>query len=162
MAVFLLLPMQIWALSENGSCALIRFKFYSRGLLFHSSLGSIPLSGFFGMWLKTMDYAKLGLFLVLVLGLADFISCKRPAVVNIGAVLSYDSVIGRVTRPAIEAAVADVNSDKNILDGTRLNLIMESANCNAFLGAVGGRFFWLISNIIVLDDKSKLQYCFGF
>lgn len=100
-----------------------------------------PSSGFIGKWLKSIYFAKIGLFLVLVPGSGEFISCKRPAVVNIGAVLSYDSVIGRVAKPAIEAAVADVNSDKNILDGTRLNLIMESANCNAFLGAVGGRFF---------------------
>lgn len=85
-----------------------------------------------------MDFAKLSSFLVLVLGLSGIISCQRPPeVVNIGAVLTYDSTIGRVAKVAIEAAVADVNADKSILGGTRLNLIMENSNCNAFLGSIG-------------------------
>jgi len=85
-----------------------------------------------------MVFSKITFFLVLVLGLSGFISCQRPEYVNIGAVLTYDSVIGRVAKAAIEAAVADVNADKNILDGTRLNLIMEDSKCNAFLGSIGG------------------------
>ena len=88
-----------------------------------------------------MGFAKLILFLALVLDLNCPVSCEWPAVVNIGAIVAYDSVIGRVAKAAIEAAVADVNSDKNFLNGTRLNLIMENSNCNAFVGAVGGNPF---------------------
>ncbi|XP_020593976.1 glutamate receptor 3.7-like isoform X2 [Phalaenopsis equestris] len=61
---------------------------------------------------------------------------ERPAVVNIGAVLTYESAIGRVAKAAIEAAVQDVNASKKILNHTRLNLIMEDSNCSAFIGAV--------------------------
>ena len=88
-----------------------------------------------------MDFAKLILFLALVLGLNVPVSCERPAVVNMGAIVTYDSVIGRVAKAAIEAAVADVNSDKNVLGGTRLNLIMQDSNCNAFMGAIRGNNF---------------------
>lgn len=84
-----------------------------------------------------MDFANRMLVLVVALGLNAFISCERPAVVNIGAILAYDSVIGRVAKAAIEAAVADVNVDGSILGGTQLNLIMQNSNCNAFLGAIG-------------------------
>ncbi|XP_020270386.1 glutamate receptor 3.7-like [Asparagus officinalis] len=86
---------------------------------------------------QLMDFPKLGLFLVLILGWNDSFNCERPGVVNIGAILAYDSVIGRVAKAAIETAVHDVNSDKNVLAGTRLNLIMMNSNCNAFLGAIG-------------------------
>lgn len=88
-----------------------------------------------------MDFTKLALFLVLLLGLNGSVSCGGPRVVNIGAILTYDSVIGRVAKEAIEVAVADVNADKDVLDGIQLNLIMEDANCNAFTALVGGNTF---------------------
>lgn len=71
-----------------------------------------------------------------LLVLHGIVNGERPASVNIGAVLSYDSAIGRVAMGAIEAAVRDVNANKEILKGTKLNLIMEDSNCSAFTGAV--------------------------
>ncbi|KAJ8506830.1 hypothetical protein OPV22_007716 [Ensete ventricosum] len=73
--------------------------------------------------------------LVLATGFGVFAGAERPAVVNVGAVLTYDSVIGRVAKAAIEAAVADVNANASVLGGTRLNLVMRDANCNVFLGS---------------------------
>ncbi|URE02645.1 hypothetical protein MUK42_22637 [Musa troglodytarum] len=73
--------------------------------------------------------------LVLATGFGVFAGAVRPAVVSIGAVLTYDSVIGRVAKVAIEAAVADVNANASVLGGTRLNLVMRDANCNVFLGS---------------------------
>ncbi|CAL9093814.1 unnamed protein product [Musa textilis] len=73
--------------------------------------------------------------LVLATGFGVFAGAVRPAVVSIGAVLTYDSVIGRVAKAAIEAAVADVNANASVLGGTRLNLVMRDANCNVFLGS---------------------------
>ncbi|GKV13324.1 hypothetical protein SLEP1_g24351 [Rubroshorea leprosula] len=61
---------------------------------------------------------------------------SRPSVVNIGALLTFNSVIGRAARPAIEAAINDINSDPNILKGTKLNLILHDTNCSGFLGTV--------------------------
>ncbi|XP_010267707.1 PREDICTED: glutamate receptor 3.7-like isoform X2 [Nelumbo nucifera] len=69
--------------------------------------------------------------------LSGFVYCQRPAVVNVGAVFTYDSVIGRDAKVAMEAAVADINADQSILNGTRLNLIMADAQCNVFLGSIG-------------------------
>ncbi|CAL9174899.1 unnamed protein product, partial [Musa hybrid cultivar] len=73
--------------------------------------------------------------LLLATGFGVFAGAERPAVVKIGAVLTYDSVIGRVAKAAIEAAVADVNANASVLGGTRLNLVMRDANCSVFLGS---------------------------
>ncbi|KAL6136881.1 hypothetical protein ACLB2K_062176 [Fragaria x ananassa] len=62
--------------------------------------------------------------------------CEKPSVVNIGAIFTFDSVIGRVAKPAMQAAVSDVNADSGILKGTELKLFMEDANCSAFLASV--------------------------
>lgn len=63
---------------------------------------------------------------------------RRPESVNIGAVFAFDTVIGRAAKTAMEMAVSDVNEDPTVLMGTKLNLIMKDAMCNAFLGSIGG------------------------
>jgi glutamate receptor, ionotropic, plant len=45
--------------------------------------------------------------------------------VHIGALFTFDSVIGKAVRPAIELAVADVNADPSILLGTKLSVMQE-------------------------------------
>lgn len=62
--------------------------------------------------------------------------CQRPAVINVGAIFTFNSVIGRAAKTAMEAAVSDVNADRSILYGTTLKLIMEDANCSVFMGSV--------------------------
>ncbi|KAL3848974.1 hypothetical protein ACJIZ3_010856 [Penstemon smallii] len=61
---------------------------------------------------------------------------NRPKNVNIGALFTYNSVIGRSAMPAILAAVEDVNSDTTILKNTKLNLIMQDTNCSGFVGTI--------------------------
>lgn len=63
---------------------------------------------------------------------------SRPRFVNIGALFTINSVIGRSAKPAIKAAVDDVNSDSSILSGTKLNLILQDTNCSGFIGTVDG------------------------
>lgn len=63
---------------------------------------------------------------------------RRPGSVNIGAVFAFDTVIGRAAKTAMEMAISDVNEDPTVLKGTKLNLIMKDAMCNAFLGSIGG------------------------
>lgn len=63
-------------------------------------------------------------------------SSAKPNVVNIGALFTLNSVIGRSAKPAISAAVEDVNSDPGVLPETRLNLILHDTNCSGFLGTV--------------------------
>ncbi|KAJ4891470.1 Glutamate receptor 3.7 [Raphanus sativus] len=63
--------------------------------------------------------------------------CQRPQVVNLGAVFTFDSVIGRAAKVALEAAVSDVNADTSVLKDTELRLIMEDSSCNVFHGSFG-------------------------
>ncbi|KAI3789493.1 hypothetical protein L2E82_02290 [Cichorium intybus] len=63
-------------------------------------------------------------------------SSRMPSVVNVGALFTVNSVIGRSVKPAVAAAIDDVNSNSNILVGTRLNLILHDTNCSGFLGTI--------------------------
>ncbi|KAK6237219.1 hypothetical protein QUC31_002688 [Theobroma cacao] len=60
----------------------------------------------------------------------------RPDVVNIGALFSFNSTVGKVARVAIEAALEDVNSEPGVLNGTKLKLTMQDTNYSGFLGIV--------------------------
>ena len=63
----------------------------------------------------------------------------RPRVVNIGAILSFDSSIGKVAKIAIEAAIKDVNDNSSILNGTTLKIVMQDSKLSCgFLGIVEG------------------------
>ncbi|KAI9176994.1 hypothetical protein LWI28_009656 [Acer negundo] len=64
------------------------------------------------------------------------VSSSRPRSVTIGALFTSDSIIGRAARPAIVAAVDDVNNDPNILPGTKLNFIIHDTNCSGFVGTM--------------------------
>lgn len=65
---------------------------------------------------------------------------SRPSVLNIGAIISFDSTIGRVAKIAIDEAVKDVNADPNILPGTHLVVTMQDSNCSGFLGMIQGNY----------------------
>lgn len=77
-----------------------------------------------------------------ILGRAQNASVSSSAanVVNIGAVFTLNSFIGRAAQPAILAAIDDVNSDSSILEGRKLNVIFQDTNCSGFLGTVEGIF----------------------
>lgn len=62
----------------------------------------------------------------------------RPAEVRIGALFTFDSVIGKAVRPAIELAVAHVNADPSILRGTKLSVLMQDTKCSGFVGTIEG------------------------
>ncbi|GJU37053.1 glutamate receptor 3.4-like protein [Tanacetum coccineum] len=63
-------------------------------------------------------------------------SSRMPNVVNVGALFTVNSVIGRSVKPAIVAAIKDVNSSPTILRETTLNLISYDTNCSGFLGTM--------------------------
>ncbi|XP_078167545.1 glutamate receptor 3.5-like isoform X3 [Carex rostrata] len=56
--------------------------------------------------------------------------------INIGALYTYNSIIGRAVRIAIELALEDVNSDRTILPDTKLNVISQDTNCSGFLATI--------------------------
>ncbi|XP_022941510.1 glutamate receptor 3.3-like [Cucurbita moschata] len=84
------------------------------------------------IWLLSLLSLYCGIFPV---GLGKNIF-SRPSVVNIGAIFSFDSTIGKVAKIAIEEAVKDVNADPTILPTTNLWLQMQNSNCSGFLGMV--------------------------
>eukprot|EP01018_Ginkgo_biloba_P018050 Gb_20693 [translate_table: standard] len=58
----------------------------------------------------------------------------RPASVNVGALVAYNTTIGKVAKRAIQMALEDVNRNASVLNGTRLVLTMMDSNCSAFIG----------------------------
>ncbi|WZZ56554.1 hypothetical protein YC2023_056661 [Brassica napus] len=62
---------------------------------------------------------------------------KRPSSVNVGALFTYDSFIGRAAKPAFKAAMDDVNADQIVLKGTKLNIVFQDSNCSGFIGTMG-------------------------
>ncbi|PWA60593.1 glutamate receptor 3.7 [Artemisia annua] len=52
-------------------------------------------------------------------------SSKRPDVVHVGALFSFDSVIGKAAKIAMEEAVIDVNKDLKILNGTKIKILPQ-------------------------------------
>lgn len=95
-----------------------------------------------------VNFVALPLLLYTLIWLFQFtgpICCQKPSVVNIGAVFTFNSVIGRAAKPAMEAAISDINADPNILNGIKLNFLMEDSNCSGFLGSVEGiSLFFLV------------------
>lgn len=66
------------------------------------------------------------------------VSSSRPTVVNIGAIFTFDSVVGKVAKIALDEAVKDVNADTSILHGTQLVLSKQNSNYSGFIGMVQG------------------------
>lgn len=64
----------------------------------------------------------------------------RPATVSVGAMLSLNSIVGKVAKVAIDAAVEDVNSDPSVLAGTKMRVKTQNSNYSGFLGIVEGKF----------------------
>jgi ionotropic glutamate receptor len=77
----------------------------------------------------------------------------RPDTVSVGAMLSLNSIVGRVAEVAIRAAVEDVNSDPSVLAGTEMRLQLQNSNYSGFLGIVEGKFtvFELLSLMYYIE-----------
>ncbi|XP_011022198.1 PREDICTED: glutamate receptor 3.6-like [Populus euphratica] len=58
----------------------------------------------------------------------------RPKVVKIGALLNFNTIVGKVAKVAIEAAVEDVNNNNTILGETKLQVAMHDTKNSSFLG----------------------------
>lgn len=85
-------------------------------------------------WIILFSTLSLG---VLSNGLSTNAS-SRPAIVNVGAIFTLDSTIGRVAKVAIKEAVKDINANSSVLRGSKFNVIFRNSNCSGFLGLVEG------------------------
>lgn len=63
----------------------------------------------------------------------------RPDVVNIASILTFNSIIGKVAKIALQAACEDVNSDPTILKGTKLQITLHDSNFSAFMNIMEGK-----------------------
>ncbi|RCU61462.1 hypothetical protein SETIT_J003700v2 [Setaria italica] len=60
----------------------------------------------------------------------------RPPSVTIGALFTFDSVIGSSAATAIQLAVDDINRDATVLRGTNLTMLMQDTMCSGFVGTI--------------------------
>ncbi|KAJ6773383.1 IONOTROPIC GLUTAMATE RECEPTOR [Salix purpurea] len=81
---------------------------------------------------------------------------SRPAVVNIGAIFTFESTIGRVAKIAIQEAVKDVNANPSILHGTKLKIYMRNSNCSGFLGLAEALKFTENDVIAIIGPQSSV------
>ncbi|KAE8010755.1 hypothetical protein FH972_007092 [Carpinus fangiana] len=102
--------------------------------------------------------------LVLVFYNGHFISTAtgatstRPDVVNIGAILAFNSSIGKVAKVAIEAALDDVNSDPKVLNGTKLNITMQDTKLSSgFLGIVEALRFMEDDTVAIIGPQHSVM-----
>ncbi|XP_042504451.1 glutamate receptor 3.7-like isoform X2 [Macadamia integrifolia] len=94
-------------------------------------------SGYLYSEALTMASVVLTSFLIFICITLDcYVHCQKPPVVNVGVVFTFDSVIGRAAKGAMEAAADDINAEPSILKGDKLNLLMMDANRSVFLGAI--------------------------
>ncbi|KAI0528778.1 hypothetical protein KFK09_001321 [Dendrobium nobile] len=81
---------------------------------------------------------------------------SRPDTVNIGAILAFNSTIGRVAKVAIDAALNDVNSDPNVLRGTRLVVHQQDSYCNGFIAIVEALQFMETDIVAIIGPQSSV------
>ncbi|XP_059440447.1 glutamate receptor 3.6-like [Corylus avellana] len=82
----------------------------------------------------------------------------RPDVVNIGAILAFNSSIGKVAKVAIEAAVDDVNSDPGVLIGTKLKITMQDTKLsNGFPGIVEALRFIENDTVAIIGPQHSVM-----
>lgn len=94
-------------------------------------------------------------FVVLSNGISNNVNSSRPAVVNIGAVFTFDSTIGKSSYVAIKQAVDDVNSNFSVLHGTKLHIEMRNSNCSGFHGIIGAVQFMEADTVAVIGPQSS-------
>ncbi|XP_015889581.4 glutamate receptor 3.6-like [Ziziphus jujuba] len=102
-----------------------------------------------------MNIVWLMLLMVFSNGLSSdgIINTARPGFVNIGAILSLNSTIGKVAKVAIEAAVDDVNSNSSFLNGTKLRLAMQDTKYSDFLGIVEALSFMENETVAIIGPQ---------
>ncbi|KAI3515041.1 hypothetical protein L1887_13790 [Cichorium endivia] len=81
---------------------------------------------------------------------------SRPDVVNIGSILTFDSIIGKVGKIALEAAIEDVNSDPTVLNGTKLKLIIHDSNFSGFLSIMEALQFTETESVALIGPESSV------
>ncbi|KAL5557361.1 hypothetical protein UlMin_039597 [Ulmus minor] len=80
----------------------------------------------------------------------------RPSVVHVGAIFALSSIVGKVAKVAIEAAVKDVNSDPSVLGGSVLNITMQDSNYSGFLGIIEALRFMEKDTVAIIGPQNAV------
>ncbi|AES95334.1 glutamate receptor 3.2 [Medicago truncatula] len=81
----------------------------------------------------------------------------RPDIVNIGALFSFNTSVGKIIKIALEAAVNDVNSDPNILGETKLKLsLQEDSKYRGFLSIAEVLQVMARHNVAIIGPHSSV------
>ncbi|XP_030523784.1 glutamate receptor 3.6 [Rhodamnia argentea] len=105
------------------------------------------------MWLAVLLVLQSGLW---SFGGAATNASTRPESVNIGGVFSVNTLIGKVARVAILAAIEDVNTDPSVLGGTKLNLTIQDTNYSGFLGIVEALQFMESDTVAIIGPQTSV------
>ncbi|GJT13482.1 glutamate receptor 3.2-like protein [Tanacetum coccineum] len=100
---------------------------------------------------------RLLLFVGLVHGVLPLVN-SRSDIVDIGSIVSPETINGRVSTIAMKAAVDDVNSDPRILQGRQLRLNIHDANYTGFFSIVDGIVLMFTPNSAMWFLKSGANY----
>lgn len=90
-----------------------------------------------------------------VTGQNSTVAPSRMRVVNVGALFTFNSTIGRAARTAVEFAVEDINKDPSVLAGTMLRVIVQDTNCSGFLGIIGALELMVNDVVAVIGPQSS-------
>ncbi|KAL7588788.1 hypothetical protein Lser_V15G39739 [Lactuca serriola] len=80
---------------------------------------------------------------------------SRPEVVKIGSILTFDSIIGKAAKIALEAAVEDVNSDPTVLNGTKLELTIHDSNSSGLVSIMEALHFMESESVALIGPESS-------
>ncbi|XP_010510025.1 PREDICTED: glutamate receptor 3.5-like isoform X2 [Camelina sativa] len=103
-----------------------------------NSMGLMLLLCVFGFWVLPTKGAG---------GESFLNNSSLPSSINVGALFTYDSFIGRAAKPAFVAAIEEVNADQSILRNTKLNIVFQDSDCSGFVGTM--RALQLMENKVV-------------
>ncbi|XAR73067.1 hypothetical protein NMG60_11019927 [Bertholletia excelsa] len=75
--------------------------------------------------------------------------------VNIGAIFTFKSINGQVSKIAMNAAMEDINSDPSVLGGKKLSISMHDSNFSGFLGIVGALQYMETDTVAIIGPQTS-------
>ncbi|TYH37049.1 hypothetical protein ES332_D12G014600v1 [Gossypium tomentosum] len=79
----------------------------------------------------------------------------NPAIVNVGAIFSFNTINGKVAKVAMKAAEDDINSDPSVLGGRKLSIQLHDSNFSSFLGILGALQFMETDTVAIIGPQSS-------
>ncbi|GJV90377.1 glutamate receptor 3.6-like protein, partial [Tanacetum coccineum] len=80
----------------------------------------------------------------------------RPDVVNIASILTFNSIIGKVAKIALQAAIDDVNVHPTILSGTKLKITFHDSNYSAFMSIMEALQVMETDSVALIGPQSSV------